>query len=98
MRAFEFFGGVPSRISYDNSRIAVAQIVGKERKLTTGFLQLQSHYLFEHQFCRVGRGNEKGVVEGLVKYARLNFMVPVPQARDFAQLNERLRDCCRGDL
>ena len=98
VRAFEFFGGVPSRISYDNSRIAVAQIVGKERKLTVGFLQLQSHYLFEHHFCRVGRGNEKGVVEGLVKYARLNFMVPVPQARDFAQLNEHLRECCRGDL
>ena len=27
-RAFEFFGGVPTRISYDNSKIAVAKITG----------------------------------------------------------------------
>ena len=98
VRAFEFFGGVPSRISYDNSRIAVAQIVGRERRLTVGFLQLQSHYLFAHHFCRVARGNEKGVVEGLVKYARLNFMVPVPAVRDFSALNERLRESCQRDL
>ncbi len=31
-RAFEFFGGVPNRISYDNSRIAVARITGFSRK------------------------------------------------------------------
>jgi len=27
-RAFEFFGGVPKRISYDNSRIAVSKVIG----------------------------------------------------------------------
>ena len=59
VRAFEFFGGVPKRISYDNSRIAVANIInsGRERKLTEGFLQLQSHYLFDHHFCLVRRAN-----------------------------------------
>ncbi len=37
--AFEFFGGVPKRISYDNSKIAVAKIIGKrERDLTREFL------------------------------------------------------------
>ena len=63
-----------------------------------GFLQLQSHYLFGHHFCRVARGNEKGVTEGLVKYARPNFMVPVPTVRDFCALNERLRESCQRDL
>ena len=29
-RAFEFFGGVPRRISYDNSKIAVAKILGAQ--------------------------------------------------------------------
>ena len=99
VRAFEFFGAVPSRISYDNSRIAVSKIMeGTERQLTQGFLQLQSHYLFEHHFCRAARGNEKGVVEGLVKYSRLNFMVPTPRVADFAQLNADLARCCTGDL
>jgi transposase len=98
VRAFERLAGVPHRITYDNSRIAVSQILGAhERKLTRGFLQLKSHYLFDHHFCRVRRANEKGVVEGAVKYARLNFMVPVPEAPDLAALNERLWEACWED-
>ena len=27
-RAFEFFGGVPNRISYDNSKVLVIKIIG----------------------------------------------------------------------
>jgi len=99
VQGFEFFGGVPWRITYDNSKIAVAQIIGgsRERRLTRGFCQLKSHYLFNHHFCRVARGNEKGVVEGRVKYTRLNSFVPVPQMRDFAELNAHLRVRCIED-
>jgi len=97
VRAFEFFGGVPKRITYDNTTVAVSKILGKERRLTQGFLQLKSHYLFQHHFCRVARGNEKGVVEGLVKFTRLNYFVPVPQVRDMAQLNTPLRQRCVED-
>jgi len=99
VQAFEFFKGVPHRISYDNTKIAVSKILGGgERKLTYGFLQLKSHYLFDHHFCRPARGNEKGVVEGLVKYTRLNFMVPVPQVRDFNELNTYLKQRCQEEL
>ena len=98
-RAFEFLGGVPRRITYDNDSVLVSQIMGRrERKLTLGFLQLKSHYLFETHFCRVGRPNEKGVVEAMVKYVRQNFLVPVPEVRDLEELNDRLRDACREDL
>jgi transposase len=98
-RAFEFFGGVPRRITYDNSRVMVAKIVGpRRRRLTDGFLRLKSHYLFDHHFCLVQRPNEKGVVEGAVKYARLNFFVPVPRVRDLDELNAHLRERCRDDL
>ena len=99
VQAFEFFSGVPKRITYDNTKVAVAKILGggKDRRLTQGFLQLKSHYLFDHHFCRVARGNEKGVVEGLVKFTRLNFFVPVPQVRDLAELNADLRQRCLED-
>ncbi len=98
-RAFEFFGGVPNRISYDNSKVLVSQVLGScERKFTDGFLKLQSHFLFREHFCRVRRANEKGVVEGVVKYARLNFLVPVPQASDLEELNLKLAEACREDL
>ena len=99
VQAFEFFGGVAKRISYDNTKIAVAKIIGggKGRRLTRGFCQLQSHYRFAHHFCRPARGNEKGVVEGQVEFTRLNFFVPVPQVRDFTELNARLRQQCVED-
>jgi len=97
--AFAFFGFVPSRISYDNTKVAVAQILGPhERKLTTAFARLVGHYLFDPHFCRVRRANEKGVVEGLVRYARQNFFVPVPQVEGFAELNAHLRACCESDM
>lgn len=99
VRAFRFFGGVLRRISYDNARTSVSQIIGAHtRKLTTGFLQLQSHYLFEEHFCRVRRANEKGVVEGLVRFARQNFFVPVPEFDSFEELNAHLEACCTADL
>jgi transposase len=99
VRAFKFFGGVPNRISYDNSKIAVAKIVGRRgEKPTREFLRLQSHHLYKHHFCLVRRPNEKGHTEGLVKFARRNFMVPVPQFDDFEQFNQKLADDCRNDL
>ena len=100
IRAFAFFGGVPRRISYDNSKIAVARITGgRDRKLTTAFLRLQSHHLFEHHFCLVRRPNEKGHVETLVGYARRNFLVPVPAVHGGLEpLNAELEDRCRDDL
>jgi len=99
VRAFEFFGFVPNRISYDNSRIAITKILtGHKRKHTAEFKRLISHYLFEPHFCNVRRPNEKGIVEGGVKYSRKNFMVPVPQVKDYGELNRLLRDCCESDL
>jgi len=97
--AFAFFGFVPVRISYDNTKVAVTKILGAhERKLTAAFARLEGHYLFEPHFCRVRRANEKGVVEGAVRYARQNFFVPVPQGADFAALNAHLRACCQSDM
>ena len=61
VRAFAFFGGVPKSILYDNTKIAVARILGDgERQRTRVFTELQSHYLFEDRFGRPGKGNDKG--------------------------------------
>ncbi len=98
-QAFEFFGGVPTRISYDNSKIAVARFVGsRERKVTTEFLRLKSHFLFEDHFCLVRRPNEKGHVERLLDFARRNYLVPVPRVDSLETLNRQLVERCRDDL
>ena len=104
VKAFEFFGslsqtgksGVPQSILYDNSKIAVAKILGDgKRQRTRVFTELQSHHLFQDRFGRPGKGNDKGKVEELVGFARRNFMVPVPVFESFAALNAHLADCCR---
>ena len=98
-RGFEEFGGVPNRISYDNSAIAVIEVLkGRERKLTREFLRLQSHYLFREHFCMVRRPNEKGNVERLLGTSRKRFMVPVPDVDSLATLNKNLIASCRRDL
>lgn len=98
-RAFEHFGGVPTRIAYDNSKIAVRRIVGgRGAEPTREFLRLQSHHLFAHRFCRVRRPNEKGVVEGMVGFTRRNFLVPVPSAERWEDLNAELTKRCQLDL
>src|SRR6266851_2638243 len=64
--SFEFFGGVPRSILYDNSKLAVARILGDgTRQRTKVFSELQSHYLFADRFGRPGKGNDKGKVEGV---------------------------------
>ena len=94
--AFAFFGGVPLSILYDNTALAVAKICGDgRRERTRAFTELQSHYLFRDRFGRPAKGNDKGKVEGLVKYARSNFMTPIPHAASFEELNARLADRCR---
>ena len=96
VRAFAYFGGVPTRILYDNTRIAVAKILGgEERQRTRAFSELQSYYLFADKFGRPAKGNDKGKVEGLVGYARRNFMVPIPRASSWEELNTRLEAECR---
>ena len=88
VRAFDFFGGVPTCIRYDNSKVAVASITGRRgRTPTREFLRLASHYLFDYRFCRVRRPNEKGHVEAMVGFARRNFLVPVPEAESWEGLN-----------
>jgi transposase len=90
--AFAYFGGVPRTILYDNTKLAVARILGDgTRTKTRAFSERQSHYLFAEKFGRPGKGNDKGKVEGLVGYARRNFMVPIPRYATWEKFNAHLR-------
>jgi len=98
-RAFAFFGGVPTRISYDNSKIAVVKLIGPhERRLTREFLRLQGHFAFDAFFCRARKSQEKGHVENGVGYVRRNFLVPVPEADSWDDLNAQLATACRREF
>ena len=95
VRAFAYFGGVPTCILYDNTKLAVARILGDgQRQKTRAFSELQSHYLFAEKFGHPAKGNDKGKVEGLIGYARRNFMVPIPRASSWNDLNQHLEAAC----
>jgi transposase len=90
LRAFEYFGGVPHRIVYDNLSAAVKKIVGSERELTERFMALVSHYLFEPCFARPREGRDKGGVESRGKGIRLAHLTPIPKGETLAEISEVL--------
>lgn len=96
LRAFEFFGGVPKRMVYDNLKTVVeAVFVGKERQFNRRFLALANHYLFEPVACTPESGWEKGQVENQVGNVREWLFTPRPRFADLAGLNAWLATRCR---
>lgn len=95
IQAFSFFGGVFKVLIYDNLKTAVQKILkGKGRLEQEAFSKFKSYYNFEARFCNSGKGHEKGGVEGLVGFARRNYMVPVPEAESLESLNQQMLSQC----
>ena len=98
MRAFAFYGGVFPTIVFDNLSQAVQKILqGKKRIEQNQFISFRSYYTFQARFCNPATSREKGGVEGLVGFARRNFLVPIPEVADFDELNELLLKRCLAD-
>jgi transposase len=99
--AFEFFGGIPGKIRYDNLKAAVVKVLrGRRRVESDRFVALRSHYLYESFFCEPGEkgAHEKGGVEGEVGRFRRSNLVPVPEVESFEELNALLLGACEAGL
>lgn len=96
--AFSYHGGVFGLLRYDNLRVAVKKILrGHRREETTRFIAFRSHWRFQSDFCTPDEAHEKGGIEGEAGYFRRNHWVPIPKARDLAELNEQLLAACHQD-
>ena len=73
VRGFDFFGGVPRVILYDNLKAAVLERQGRAVHFHPRLIELVSHYHFQPRPCAPGRGNEKGKVERAIRYVRESF-------------------------
>jgi transposase len=94
----EFYGCVPKEVWWDNPRTVVGRIYrGRRRDPTTEWQRLANHYVFDPKFCLCGKGNEKPRAEGLVKYFRKRWLVPVPSFGSWEEFNAYLRECCLAD-
>jgi len=93
VKAFEYFGGVPGRIRYDNLKPAVVRVLkGRDRLESERFIALRSTYGFDSFFCIPGQrgAHEKGGVEGEIGRFRRRHLVPVPTVASLAELNVAL--------
>ena len=95
VRTFQTIGGVPAKVIFDNGKVAVKDGFGSHAKKQAGYTELSAHYAFEALFCNPAEGHEKGLVEGLVGWARRNILVPVPRVESLQDLNESLLERCR---
>lgn len=74
INAFKFFGGVTKKVLYDNLKTVVLSRLGNNIQFNPKFMEFAGIYLFEPKLCNPGRGNEKGKVEGGIKYIRSSFL------------------------
>lgn len=87
--AFEFFGGVPRSLLYDNLKSVVLERVGNVIRFHPRFLDFAGHYHFNPIPVAVARGNQKGRVERAIRYLRDSFFA-ARYFRDLEHLNQLL--------
>ena len=96
---FEYIGGVPTEIWFDNTRTIVTDIIkGGDREVTERFQRFCEHYRFKPVFMNPESGWEKGNVENKVGYLRRNELVPVPQFESLSAKNRELFIACDKDM
>ncbi len=91
---FHFFGGIPSRLIFDNAKVAVKEGFGAHAKVQDRYKALAAHYAFQCEFCNIAAGHEKGLVEGLVGWVRRNIFVPLPRVATLDELNIEIQNRC----
>lgn len=96
---FQYIGGVPTEIWFDNTRTIVTEIIkGGGREISERFQRFCEHYRFKAVFMNPESGWEKGNVENKVGYLRRNELVPVPQFENLAEKNQELFKACDKDM
>lgn len=92
---FEFLSGIPTRITYDNPKVAVTKVLkGRKRTENTLFVSFKGYYGFNTFYCMPGTPEEKGGVENGVGYIRRNFFVPFLTGNSLDDINAQLWEKC----
>lgn len=72
-KAFEYFGGMPKEIVYDQDRVLVVSENNGDIIYTEGFQNYINVMKFKIYLCRGYDPQSKGKIEAVVKYAKNNF-------------------------
>jgi transposase len=91
--AFEYFGGVPYEVLYDNMRTAFQPDNEGNWKPTKRLCALAVHYGFVPKRCRVRRPETKGKVERTIGYLGNNFWPRMEgETLSLGTLNDRVKE------
>lgn len=89
--AFDYFGGVPKSILYDNMKTVILKrdVYGKgKHKLHTNFHDFSKHYGFIPRICQPYSPQTKGKVERLISYVRYSYHNPFIAGREDITIDE----------
>lgn len=87
-RSFEFFGGVPQEVLFDNAKCVVIMrdaYAQGEHRWNTQLINLVKDYRFRPRACRPYRAQTKGKVERFNRYLKQSFIVPLKATLNAAQ-------------
>ena len=89
-RAFEWFNGVPRRLTIDNPKCAITRACYHDPEVQRAYAECAEGYGFKIEPCPVRDPKKKGRVESSVKYVKRSF-VPLREFRDLVDANAQLR-------
>ncbi len=94
-RAFEWFAGVPGKVTIDNPKCAVTRACYHDPEIQRSYGECAEGYGFLISPCPVRDPKKKGRVESGVKYVKRNF-IPLRQFRDLTDANAQAREWVLG--
>ena len=86
--------GVPHLMVYDNMRVAISKLVGREKYPTDALMRLSTFYKFAFRFCNIRSGNEKGHVERSVEVVRRRAFANKDKFATIDEANDYLASVC----
>lgn len=92
-RAFEYIGGVPKTVLFDNAKTVVSERVGNTIRFQADLLQYAVAVGFEPRACWIADPESKGKVESTVKYVHQDFFYG-EEFTSFEDLNARALEWC----
>lgn len=96
LNAFHWFGGIPQRCLYDNTKVVVLDRDEERRPIwNPTFLDFARRLGFDPRLCHRYRPQTKGRVESGIKYVKGNFW-PGARFTDMADLNRQVQVWCRS--
>jgi len=91
--AFEYIGGVPQIILFDNAKTVVSERVGSVIQFNRDLMRFALQYGFKPDACWIYDPESKGKVENSIKYVNSDFFYATP-VTDLETLNNECLGWC----